>query len=125
MEILYKEELLDHYRFPRFKGALSHPNVISAMHNPSCGDQVSFQAILVQDCITQIAFDGVGCIISQATASMMCELIKDKPISFIMALTADDVCSLIGIQLGLNRLKCALLFLHAVQQGLHNYKPVE
>ena len=117
MEILYKEELLDHYRFPRFKGALSHPNVISAMHNPSCGDQVSFQAILVQDCITQIAFDGVGCIISQATASM--------PISFIMALTADDVCSLIGIQLGLNRLKCALLFLHAVQQGLHNYKPVE
>ena len=118
---LYKQELLDHYRFPRHKGRLVQPDFISGQHNPSCGDQVCFEAKMSNGCIVEIAFDGVGCVISQATASMVAELVKDKPITFIIALTSEDIIALIGMDLGPTRLKCALLSLYALQQGLHTH----
>jgi nitrogen fixation protein NifU and related proteins len=120
---LYKEELLDHYRFPRHKGKLIAPDFSSGQQNPSCGDQVCFEVKLADGCIAAIAFDGVGCVISQATASMVAELVKDKPILFVVALTAQDIQLLIGMSdLGPTRLKCALLSLYALQQGLQDYR---
>lgn len=118
---LYKQEILDHYRFPRHKGRLVQPDFSSGQHNPSCGDQVSFEVKLSNGCIIEIAFDGVGCVISQATASMVAQLVKDKPISFIIALTSEDILTLIGMELGPTRLKCALISLYALQQGLHSH----
>ncbi len=116
---LYKEELLDHYRFPRHKGRLVHFDFSSGQHNPSCGDQVCFEVKLSNGMIVQIAFDGTGCVISQATASMVAELVKDKSIHFVIALTSHDIFTLIGMELGPTRAKCALISLHALQEGLH------
>lgn len=118
---LYKEELLDHYRFPRHKGKLIQPDFTSGQHNPSCGDQIVIEAKIGQGVITQIAFDGSGCVISQATASMIAELVKDKSIHFVLELRSDDILQLIAIELGPTRLKCALLSLYALQEGVQNY----
>lgn len=118
---LYKQELLDHYRFPRHKGKLVQPDFSSDQHNPSCGDQVCFQGKLANGCIVEIAFDGVGCVISQATASMVADLVKDRQISYSIALKSDDILTLIGIDLGPTRLKCALISLYALQQGLRSH----
>jgi nitrogen fixation NifU-like protein len=118
---LYKHELLDHYRFPRYKGRLVQPDFSSDQHNPSCGDLVAFEAKLANGHFVEIAFDGTGCVISQATASMIAQLVKEKPIMFVTELRAADVIALIGMELGPTRLKCALLSLYALQQGLSNY----
>ena len=119
---LYKEELLDHYRFPRHKGKLIQPDISSGQHNPSCGDQVCFEAKLANGIIMEVAFDGVGCVISQATSSMVAELVKNKSIDFVMALSSSDILALISMDLGPTRLKCALLALFALQQGLSQHQ---
>lgn len=119
---LYKQELLDHYRFPRHKGKLVQPDFTSDQHNPSCGDQVCFEVKLANGCIVEIAFDGVGCVISQATASMVADLVKDKSFDYVNALTSSDMLALIDMDLGPTRLKCALLSLYALQQGLQDYQ---
>lgn len=118
---LYKEELLDHYRFPRHKGKLVHPHFSSGQHNPSCGDQVCFEVKIANGTLVEVAFDGVGCVISQATSSMLAELVKDKPIQYVSALQSADILHLISMDLGPTRLKCALLSLYALQEGLQNY----
>jgi nitrogen fixation NifU-like protein len=118
---LYKEELLDHYRFPRHKGKLVQPDFTSGQHNPSCGDQVSFEAKLANGMLIEVAFDGVGCVISQATSSMLAELVKDKSIHYVASLTTTDILSLIGMDLGPTRLKCALLSLYALQDGMRQH----
>lgn len=118
---LYKEELLDHYRFPRHKGRLIQYDFCSGQHNPSCGDQVYFEVKLSNGMIVEIAFDGTGCVISQATASMVAELVKDKSIHFVIVLSGQDIFTLIGMELGPTRAKCALLSLYALQEGLNSH----
>lgn len=119
---LYKQELLDHYRFPRYKGRLIQPDFASRQHNPSCGDHISFEVKIYNGCIADIAFEGSGCVISQATASMIAVLVKDKPITYCINLTQADIVNLIGMELGPTRLKCALLALYALQEGVHTYQ---
>lgn len=115
---LYKQELLDHYRFARHKGKLIRPDVSSGQHNPSCGDHVCFEAKIADGTIVEIAFDGDGCVISQATASMLAEFVLGKSIEFVQSLQSTDVQMLIKMDLGPTRLKCALLSLHALQSGI-------
>jgi nitrogen fixation NifU-like protein len=118
---LYKEELLDHYRFPRYKGKLVQPDVMSAQFNPSCGDSVTFEAKIANGTIVQIGFDGTGCVISQAAASMLAEFVRGKSTLEISALPSSIMIELIGMELGPTRLKCALLSLYALQEGLHTF----
>jgi nitrogen fixation NifU-like protein len=115
---LYKQELLDHYSNPRHKGRLINPDFISGDYNPSCGDSICFEGKIAGKILVAIAFDGVGCVISQATASMVASFVKDKPLSEISNLTSQDILNLIGMDLGPTRLKCALLSLYALQQGI-------
>ena len=117
----YKDELLDHYRFARNRGTLLQPDFSSGQYNPSCGDQVSMQARIANGYLVAIAFQGSGCVISQACASMVTELVKDKAVSYLESLTSKDIQELLGIQLGPTRLKCALLSLYALQEGLREY----
>ena len=67
--------------------------------------------------LLEIAFDGVGCVISQATASMIAELVKDKSIHYVIALTASRYSGFIGMDLGPTRLKCALLSYMLCKKG--------
>ncbi len=116
---LYQEALMDHYRNPRNRGKLSEPDFSSGMVNPSCGDAVTVQGRLKDDLITECFFEGTGCVISQATASMLMAKICGKSVADIKAMNGQTMQSMIGMQLGPTRLKCALLPLEAVKKGIN------
>lgn len=118
---LYQEILLDHFKHPRHKGVLANADFSSGQHNPSCGDMVSMQGIVRDGHLAEVAFDGKGCVISMATASLLCEAALGQKLETITAYDVDFVLNLIGMQLGPNRLQCALLPLQALQSGVLAY----
>ena len=119
---LYREELLDHYKNPRNKKEVANPDFSSGHNNPACGDSIEITGRLQDGKITEIGFSGVGCIISQAAASMLTEKCIGMTIEEVLALTKDDVLEMMGLKLGPNRLKCALLALEALKDALMAYQ---
>lgn len=115
---LYHDLLLDHYRNPRHKLIIDGPHFASEEYNPSCGDRVSFTGLISEQTITKLCFQGTGCVISLATASLLTEAAQGKSVDEITTWNAQFVLDLIGMQLGPTRLKCALLPLQALQSGL-------
>ena len=115
---LYQAILLDHYKHPRWSGRLSEYSFSCSESNPLCGDEVTIYGLLDGDRLVQKSFTGVGCVISQATASLLLDSGLINNVSQISSLTAQDVLRLIQMDLGPNRLKCALLPLIALQRGL-------
>ena len=116
------EELLDHYRFPRNKKPLAEVNFSAKELNPSCGDRLYIEGYVSGGTIQALRFDGVGCILSQATASMLTEHMLGKPLHAISALSKDDILELIAMPVGPNRLRCALLSLAVLKRGLEVYE---
>lgn len=121
----YAQELIDYYKNPKNKGALEHPTCTTEEYNPSCGDKVQFFIDIHNNRVQRMTFLGVGCVISQATASMLTEFVGGKDISTLLALQAKDITELIKIELGPTRLRCALLSLYALQKGLRAYEASE
>ena len=119
---IYQQELLDHYHNSCFKGPLAQADFCSGEYNPSCGDRVSIAGQINNGLVQEIAFEGAGCVISQAAASMLCQDVKGKSVDEIRRCDTDYMISLIAIPLGPTRLKCALLGLQALQQGLVLYQ---
>lgn len=119
---LYREELLDHYRHPRNYGTLSDATVIAQTLNPSCGDQIELAIAFDGERISRVRFTGKGCVISQAAASMLTEQIIGSSLEQLEALDKDGMLSLVGIQLGPTRLRCALLSLEAVHRAVIQYR---
>jgi nitrogen fixation NifU-like protein len=78
LEELYREVILDHYRNPRNKGRLEHPDATAQGVNPLCGDEISIDVTMSDGVVSGVAIDGQGCSISQSSASMMTEAIKGK-----------------------------------------------
>jgi nitrogen fixation protein NifU and related proteins len=122
MNSLYQERILDYYRNPRNRGVLDAPDFSSGMVNPSCGDAVSIQGKITGDTVEVCSFEGKGCVISQAAASMLCEQAIGKSIEDIHQMDAQFMQSLLGMQLGPTRLKCVLLSLEALKKGLYEYQ---
>ncbi len=119
---MYQEALLEHYKYPYNKCKLDQAaSFATELHNPSCGDSISMEGIIVDDKLTKLCFQGKGCVISQATASMLIEDNEGKTITELLALNSEDVIKLIGMDLGPVRLKCALLPLQVLQSGIQNY----
>ncbi|MGB8367057.1 MAG: iron-sulfur cluster assembly scaffold protein [Candidatus Babeliales bacterium] len=118
---IYQELLRDHYRFPRNQGKLTFPDFVSKQFNPSCGDTIQFSGYIKNKMIKKLAFEGKGCVISQATASLLTEEAKEKTFDEVMALDKDFIQHMIGMQLGPIRVKCALLPLLALQEGIVTY----
>lgn len=118
---LYQALLMDHYKNPRNQGRLPAPDFVSEEHNPSCGDQVRMEGMLEGDVIIKIVFEGKGCVISQATASLLTVHVVGFSRAMIESMDSTSIQKLIGMELGPTRLKCALLPLHALQQGLLRY----
>src|SRR5665213_3145083 len=85
---LYQEMILDHYRRPRNKGELAGAEQTVLMKNPLCGDEIAVHVNFDGDTISDLRFSGRGCSISQASASMMTQLVKGKPISEIESIRA-------------------------------------
>jgi nitrogen fixation NifU-like protein len=78
LSALYQEVILDHYRRPRNKGKLEEPSGSATLRNPLCGDEVDVQVALREGKVADVRFGGHGCSISQASASMMTELVKGR-----------------------------------------------
>jgi len=119
---LYQAELMDHYQYPRNAGRLESADFASGEHNPSCGDSVAIEGMVHGMVVHKIAFVGKGCVISQATASMLTEYCQGKSLKEILELGSPQVISLVGMQLGPTRLKCALLALSALKSGIITYQ---
>ena len=119
---LYQEILMDHYRNPRHRGKLEGADFCGEQKNSSCGDEVLFTGKITQNSLSAIAFEGKGCVISQATASIICEHANNKTLDEILSFDKDLIVGMIGMQLGPARLMCALLPLVALQKGISQFK---
>lgn len=115
---MYHDLLMDHYHNPRHHGAVAHPSFSTGQYNPSCGDAIALTGIIADGILVDIAFQGKGCVISQAAASMLCAYAIGKPLAELTTLDADFMLKLIGIPLGPTRLRCALLVLYALKQAI-------
>lgn len=115
---IYKEILLDHYKHPRKHGVIGNSTFERTEHNPLCGDLVKISGIVECDVLIQVAFIGKGCVISQATASILLEKYAGSRVDDILKITPQFVLEQIQMELGPNRLKCALLPLLALQNGI-------
>ena len=119
---IYREIILDHYRNPRNKGKIDNPDVVIHDSNPLCGDQIDLYLQVVEGQIKDIKFDGKGCAISQASASMLTEMVMDKPLTTAKDISKDEVLENIGLtNLGPARIKCALLSLKVLKMGMVKY----
>lgn len=115
----YRENLLDHYRNPRQHGRIDAPTVSREDLNPLCGDMIHIDLMIADGRVADARFDGHGCAVSQAAASMLLEEIVGKPVEEVAAFGRDDLLELLGVPLSPARLKCALLSLGVLRAGLH------
>ena len=121
-EKIYQEELMDHYKNPSNRKKIEDPDFAAGEHNPSCGDKIYIEGKMSNfGTLVDVGFSGVGCVISQATTSMLTELCKGMTAEQILALTKENILNMIGLKLGPNRLKCALLSLQVLQQGMIDF----
>jgi nitrogen fixation NifU-like protein len=119
---IYREIILDHYRNPRNKGRLTNPDVSIHDSNPLCGDEIDIHLKVDGDKIKEIKFEGRGCAISQASVSMLTEMVLDKPLNLVRDLAKEDILENIGLtSLGPARIKCALLSLKVLKMAMIKY----
>jgi len=132
---LYQELILDHYRRPRNKGSLEAHTRRVALSNPTCGDELELDLLLDGDTIADVRFSGRGCSISQASASMMTQLVKGRTLAEARALgarfsemmhgsadaardkTLGEARALAGVAKFPVRVKCALLAWNALEES--------
>jgi nitrogen fixation NifU-like protein len=117
-DALYREAILDHYRHPRRKGHLEAADIRHHDHNPFCGDEVTIELKVEDGVVTNAAFQGRGCAISQATASMLVEEVVGKRLDEVRGWDKEYVLEMLGIEIGPVRLKCALLPLKVLKAGV-------
>lgn len=116
---IYREIILDHYQNPRHRGTLDPHDYSYEDSNPLCGDEVRIDARVKDDIISEIAFTGQGCAISQASASILMELAHGKSLDEVKAIDKEELLDEIGIELSPARLKCALLSLKVLKAALY------
>ena len=123
---LYKENLLDHFKNPRNYdlGQIATPNFTHQEANLLCGDAICLKGLVCEGGLKKAVFSGKGCVISQATASILLENCVGKEVTHILGLTDLDLLALIGMDLGPNRIKCATLSLIALQNGISSVRSV-
>lgn len=134
LDDLYRDIILDHYKRPRNRGELDPRSVRVEGNNPLCGDEMQVDLRLRDGHIEDVAFVGRGCSISQASASMMTEAVKDQPLEDVERLittfksmmhgddvdveTLGDLEALEGVQKFPVRIKCALLAWTTLEEAL-------
>ncbi len=118
MSSLYQAIILDHAKNPRNCGHIEHADRHGDAKNPTCGDSLSMDILTENGLISDIRFTGQGCAISQASASLLSESVKGKPIETALNLGTDDILALLSVELSPNRLKCALLSLETLKKTL-------
>jgi nitrogen fixation NifU-like protein len=117
MDNLYRDFILEHYRNPHNKGFLDPHDLHFADSNPTCGDEMSMTIRLdaAGERIADVAFDGRGCAISQASASILTDELRGKSLDEIRAMDPKQLLDDLGVPIGPARLKCALLSYKVLQ----------
>lgn len=116
---LYREIILDHYRNPRNRGTLDPHDYSAEDVNPLCGDEIRIDVRVADGKVDEIKFSGRGCAVSQASASILTEMVEGLTLDEVKALTKDDLLEEIGIPVSPARLKCALLSLKVLKSGVY------
>jgi nitrogen fixation NifU-like protein len=120
MDDLYREQIIERYKSPQYRGHLDPHDIFFEDDNPLCGDHIEITIRVDEsDSVVEAAFDGKGCAISQASADLLIEAIHGKPLDEVKEMNKDDVLDMLGIELGPVRLKCALLSLKVLKAGVY------
>ena len=120
---MYQENILDHYENPYNRGSLPQPTLEFRGLNPLCGDEVCIQACLdPQGRLEKVCFEGEGCVISLAAASMLMEAVEGKTLEEVKGMDRQDMLDLVGITLTTMRVKCAMLPLRTLGKAIHQYE---
>ena len=122
IEDMYREEMLEHYKNPQNKGKIKRADASYHDFNPVCGDEIEVFLKIAKGKISDIKFEGKGCAISQASASILTEEIKGKALDEISKMKKEDVLEILPIEVSHLRIKCALLSMKAVQKAILKYK---
>ena len=136
LDELYQEIILEHYKKPRNLGLLNNADIKVEGKNPFCGDEVEIALKIGNNLVENATFEGSGCAISQASASLMTEKIKGKSLAEVRKLISDfrkmvkgedtevdeddleELLALQGVSQFPSRIKCALLAWNTLLQGL-------
>ena len=119
---IYREIILDYYRNPRNFGKIDSPDISIRDSNPLCGDEIEIHVKFDGDKVKDIKFTGKGCAISQASASMLTEMIMGKNLEDLKKVGKEDILESLGLpNLGPARIKCALLSLKTLKLGVYSY----
>jgi nitrogen fixation NifU-like protein len=113
---IYKDIILDHYHHPHNQGVLSGKSV--EVNNPLCGDKIKMTISFEKNKVKEIKFQGEGCVISTASSSLLTDYVKDKSKQELKKLDSKFIIKMLGIDLGMNRIKCAVLPLEALHKLL-------
>jgi nitrogen fixation protein NifU and related proteins len=119
MDDLYRELILDHYQHPHNHGELPNPDITYEDSNPLCGDKIRIDIKLRDNIVQDVKFNGSGCAVSQASASMLTDELIGKSLDEIKKLDKQFILDLLGIPLGPTRIKCALLPLKVIKAGAY------
>ncbi len=121
---MYRQQILDHYKNPRNYGELEDPTFTHIGENPMCGDEIRMDVVLDDDAetITQVAFSGDGCAISQASASMLSAALPGTTVDELLEMDRDDIVEMLGVEISPMRMKCAVLAEKVAQDGAEIYR---
>ncbi len=118
MDDLYRDYILEHYRRPHNFGIVEDADASYEGANPLCGDRIKLMLGVQDGIVDRVGFTGRGCAISQASASLLTDEIKGKPLTEVAGIRADDLLDLLGIDISPARLKCAMLSHESLQHVL-------
>jgi nitrogen fixation NifU-like protein len=137
LDQLYRSVIMDHYKNPRNKGVLADNNITIDMNNPTCGDVIHLTLQVENDIVQNAKFEGEGCSISMASASMMTQIVIGKNVEEAVKLAhvfsdmmlgkdidesidLGDIEALAGVAKFPARIKCATLAWKAMEKGVGN-----
>jgi nitrogen fixation NifU-like protein len=118
----YIENLLDYYQNPRNKGRIEDATVSVSGGNPGCGDVVTMYVTIEDGKATHVSFEGQGCTISQAGASMVAEKYEGRPIEEIEQASTDDMIDEMGREVVISRVRCATVGIGTLKGAIQQYR---
>ena len=126
MDDLYREQIIDRYKNPRMRGKLDPHDYSYEDDNPLCGDHIRIDLrVDGEGRVSEAAFSGEGCAISQASADLLMESVVGKPLEEVKGVGKQALLEMLGIELGPVRMKCALLSLKVLKAGVYGMEHLE
>lgn len=121
----YIENLLDYYQNPRNKGRIEDATVSVSGGNPGCGDVVTMYLTIQDGKATHIQFEGQGCTISQAGASMVAEKYEGEPLETIEQASTDDMIDEMGREVVISRVRCATVGIGTLKGAVQQFRKAQ